>query len=149
MATLKATQGSRTALTSTGFSTLASATYVATSAYNAGTNSSLDIIVEVECASTNAVAGNKQVVVFAQASLDGTNFQSGPTSGTTTTDEVDLTFIGTVPVSTATTTHRKSFSVFTAFGYMPQQFKIILKNDLGVALTSGAVYTAEIVGTSV
>jgi hypothetical protein len=32
---------------------------------------------------------------------------------------------------------------------MPQQFKIILKNDLGVALTSGAVYTAEISGTSV
>ena len=89
-------------------------------------------------------AGNKQVAVFVQASLDGTNFQSGPTSGTTTTDEPDLTWIGSIPMNTATTTHRKSFSVMTALGFLPQQFKIVLKNDLGVALTSGAVYTAEI-----
>lgn len=149
MATIKSVQGTRTSLTVTGLSTLASATYVASSAYNAGTNSPLDVAIDVEVATTNAVAGNKQVVVFASASLDGTNFQSGPTSGTTTTDESDLTYLGIVTMNTSTTTHRKSFSIFNAYGFMPQQFKIILKNDLGVALTSGAVYTAEISGTSV
>ena len=149
MATITQVQGTRTSLTVTGIGTLASATYVASSAYVAATNDPLDVIVDVECATTNTATGNKQVVVFVQASLDGTNFQSGPTSGTTTTDEPDLTFVGTVPMNTVTTTHRKSFSIFNALGYMPQQFKLVLKNDLGVALTSGAVYTAEITGSSV
>lgn len=149
MATIKSVQGARTALTVTGLGTLASATYVASSAYNAGTNSPLDVVIDVEVATTNVVVGNKQVVVFVSASLDGTNFQSGPTSGTTTTDESDLTYLGIVTMNTSTTTHRKAFSIFNAYGFMPQQFKIILKNDLGVALTSGAVYTAEISGTSV
>lgn len=137
-------QGTRTSLTVTGFGTLASATYVVSAAYNANTNKPQDVVVEVEAATTNTPAGNKQVAVFVQASLDGTNFQSGPTSGTTTTDEPDLTFLGSVPMNTATTTHRKMFSVMTSLGFLPQQFKVVLKNDLGVALTSGAVYTAEV-----
>jgi hypothetical protein len=86
--------------------------------------------------------------VFAQASLDGTNFESGPTSGTTTTDEPDLTFVGIVPMATATTTHRKVFSLREAFGSMPKAFRIVIKNDLGVALTSGALYTAEVIGNA-
>lgn len=137
-------QGTRTALTSTGFSTLASATYVATSAYNAATNDPYDVVVEVECATTNTPAGNKQVVVFIKESLDGTNFRSGPESGTTTTDEPNLRLLGTIPMNTASTTKRGTFSVEEALGYVPQAFKVVLKNDLGVALTSGAVYTAEI-----
>ena len=137
-------QATRTSLTVTGFCTLASATYVASSAYNAGTNKPKDVVIEVEAATTNTPAGNKQILVFVQASLDGTNFQSGPTSGTTVTDEPDLTLIGVIPMNTSTTTHRKMFSVAQSLGFLPQQFKVVLKNDLGVALTSGAVYTAEI-----
>ena len=141
-------QASRTSLTATGFGTLASATYIASDAYNAGTNDPLDVLVEVEAATTNTPGGNKQVVVFVQASLDGTNFQSGPTSGTTTTDEPDLTFVGVVSLNTATTTHRKIFSIASVLGFIPLQFKIVLKNDLGVALTSGAVYIAEVTGVA-
>ena len=137
-------QGTRTALTSTGLSTLASATYVATSAYDCSVNDPYDVVVEVECATTNTPAGNKQVAVFAKESLDGTNYRSGPESGTTTTDEPNLRFLGTVPMNTASVTQRRSFSIMDAFGYVPYAFKIVLKNDLGVALTSGAVYTAEI-----
>lgn len=144
MATITQAQGTRTSLTVTGLSTLASSTYVASSAYNANTNKPMDIAVEVEVATTNTPTGNKQLIAFVQASLNGTNFQSGPTSGTTTTDEPDLTLLGIVPMNTATTTHSKMFSISAALGFVPQQFKIVLKNDLGVALTSGAVYTAEI-----
>lgn len=140
--------GPRTALTSTGFSTLASATYVATSAYTTATNKPLDVAVEVEAATTNVPSGNKQIVVFIQESLDGTNFRTGPTSGTTTTDEPNLRFIGTIPMNSQTATQRGTFSVLQSLGYIPFAFKIVLKNDLGVALTSGAVYTAEIVATS-
>lgn len=137
-------QGTRTALTSTGFSTLASATYVATSSYDCSVNDPYDVIVEVECATTNTPTGNKQVAVFAKESLDGTNYRSGPESGTTTADEPNLRFLGTVPMNTASVTQRGSFSIAEAFGYVPHAFKLVLKNDLGVALTSGAVYTAEI-----
>lgn len=144
MTTNTLVQGARSSLTATGFGTLAAATYVASNAYNANTNKPVDVVVEVEAATTSTPAGNKQVLVFVQASLDGANFQSGPTSGTTTTDEQDLTYVGTVPVNTATTTHRKMFSIGNTLGFVPQQFKVVLKNDLGVALTSGAVYTAEI-----
>lgn len=144
MATTTLSQGTRTSLTITGFGTLASGTYVASSAYNCDTNKPVDVAIEVEAATTNTPAGNKQVVVFLQASLDGTNFQSGPTSGSTTTDEPDLTFIGVIPMNTATTTHRKMFSVAQSLGFIPKQFKVVCKNDLGVSLTSGAVYTAEI-----
>lgn len=147
MAVVTTAQGTRTALTITGFSTLASATYVASSAYNANTNKPQDIVIEVEAATTNTPAGNKQVIVYVQASLDGTNFQSGPTSGTDDTDVRDLTQIGVLPMYSATTTHRKMFSLAQVLGFVPQQFKIVCKNDLGVALTSGAAYTAEISNT--
>ena len=141
--------GARAALTVTGFATLASATYVASAVYTVNTNKPLDVIVEASCATTNTPAGNKQVVVFIQESLDGTNFRSGPTSGTATTDEPNLRFLGTVPMNSVTTTQRGTFSVAQALGYCPHSFQIVLKNDLGVALTSGAVFTSEISGNVV
>jgi hypothetical protein len=148
MTVLKQVVGARNALTVTGFGTLASATYVASAAYTANTNQPLDVIIEVDAATTNTASGNKQVVVFVQESLDGTSFRSGPTSGTTTTDEPNLRFLGTVPMNSASTTEIGTFSVAQALGYMPYAFKVVLKNDLGVALTSGAVYTSEISATS-
>lgn len=144
MATVKQIVGTRTSLTVTGLSTLASSTYVASSAYNCSTNQPVDVIVELDLATTNTPAGNKQAVVFISDSLDGTNFRSGPTSGTTTTDEPDLRYLGTVPMNTASTTHIGTFSVFQALGYVPAQFKVIVKNDLGVALTSGTAFTSEV-----
>ena len=40
--------------------------------------------------------------------------------------------------------HRKVFSVYEALGYVPAYFRVVVRNDLGVALTSGALYTAEV-----
>jgi hypothetical protein len=149
MATVNQAVGTRTALTVTGLSTLASATYVASSAYNCNTTKPVDVVVEVQAATTNTATGNKQVVVFIQESLDGTNFRSGPTSGTTTTDEPNLRLLGILPMNSVTTTQIGMFSVLGALGYVPLQFKIVLKNDLGVALTGGSAFTAEISQTVV
>lgn len=143
MATVKQALGTRNALTVTGFSTLAAATYVASNAYTMNSSQNTDCIIEVDAATTNTPAGNKQIVVFLQDSLDGTNFRSGPTSGTTTTDEPNLRYVGTVPMNSSGVTEIGTFSVAAALGYVPYAFKVVLKNDLGVALTSGAVYTAE------
>lgn len=149
MATVKTIVASPASLTVTGLGTLASATYVASANYNAGANDPVDVIVEVTLATTNTPSGNKQAVVFCSASWDGAStYQSGPTSGTTTTDEPDLTLIGVVPMNTATNTHKKAFPIAAAYGgTVPPDFKIVIKNDLGVALTSGSVATSEVSAT--
>lgn len=138
--------GTRTALTVTGLSTLATGTYVASSAYLCNTNKPWDVVVEVSTATTNTAVGNKQVVVFVQESLDGTNYRSGPTSLAATTDEPNLRLLGTIPMNSASVTEMGTFSVAQALGYLPFAFKVVLKNDLGVALTSGTVFTSEISG---
>lgn len=144
MATVQQIVGTRTSLTLTGLGTLASATYAASADYVAATNDPVDVVVELAVATTNTPAGNKQLLVFIKESLDGTNFRSGPESGTTATDEPDLRLLGTVPMNTATTTHRGTFSVAQALGYVPHTFRVVVKNDLGVALTSGSAFTSEI-----
>lgn len=149
MATFNPTLGTRTSLAFSGLSTLASGTYVQnTTAYNCNTNKPMNVVVEVEVATTNTPAGNKQAVVFLRESLDGTNFREGPTSGTTTTREPNLIQLGTIPVTLASTTERATFDVLSTLGYIPHSFYIVIKDDLNVALTSGAVYTSEVSGVS-
>lgn len=148
MATVKQVVGTRTSLTFSGLSTLASATYVRnTTAYACNTNQPLDVIVEVDVETTNTPTGNKQVAVFVQDSLDGTNFRSGPSSGTTATREPNLRLLGVVPVTSASTAEIGTFSVAQALGYVPHSFYVVVKNDLGVALTGGTVFTSEISST--
>lgn len=139
------TAGTLTSLTSSSLGTLASANYCVSSSYNCTTNKPVDVIVETVVATTNTPSGNKQVLVFAQASFDAAStWQTGPTSGSTTTDEPLLTYLGTIQLQTASTTERKAFSVFNAYGFLPPMFRVIHKNDLGVALTTGTVATVEI-----
>lgn len=150
MATIKQIVGTRTSLAFTGsaLSTLASATYVQnTTAYDCTTNQPIDVIVELDVTTTNTPSGNKQVVVFIQPSLDGTNYVSGPTSGTTTTREPNLILLGVCPLTTASTAEIKMWSIVQSLGYVPQKFFIVVKNDLGVALTSGTMFTSEISST--
>lgn len=150
MSVIKQVTGTRTsyAFTGTALSTLASATYVqGTASYDCTVNQPLDVVVEVDLTTTNTPTGNKQAVVFISESLDGTNYRSGPTSGTTTTREPNLRLLGVVPVTTASTAEIGQFSILNALGFVPQKFFVIVKNDLGVALTSGTVFTSEISST--
>lgn len=149
MATVKQVVGSRTSLTTSALNSLASATFVSAGTLTHNTNQPLDVLVEVT-ATPGTVSGNKQLVVFAKISLDGTNFTSGPESGTTTTDEPDLFFVGTVPLITNSTAQTKTFSLAAALGgVLPYASKIIVKNDSGAALNAsgGSVYYSEISAT--
>lgn len=149
MATVKQVVGSRTSLTTSALNSLASATFVSAGTITHNTNQPLDVLVEVT-ATPGTVSGNKQLVVFAKISLDGTNFTSGPESGTTTTDEPDLFFVGTVPLNTNSTAQTKTFSLAAALGgVLPYASKIIVKNDSGAALNAsgGSVYYSEISAT--
>lgn len=150
MATVKYLLGSRTALTTTALDSLASATYVSAGTITIASSSKtpLDMLVEV-AVTPGTVASNKQVLVFLQESLDGTNFTTGPTSGTTTTDEPNLVFLGAVPCNTNATLQRAVFSLAGACGgVLPYAVKIIVKNETGVALasTGNSVYYQTVDG---
>mgnify|MGYP000334758385 CR=1 FL=1 len=144
MATVTYAQGTRSSAV-LALGTLASATYVTSSAIDLGATIPIDVTFEVEANANGTPSGNKQLILFAKFSLDNTNYGSGPESGTTATEEADLHFIGSLPMND-TNDHRKFFSL--AGLPVTRYLKLVAKNDLGVALTSGNVYRADITITS-
>lgn len=149
MATVKQVVGSRTSLTTSALNSLASATFVSAGTITHNTNQPLDVLVEVT-ATPGTVSGNKQLLVYAKASLDGTNQTTGPETGTTVTDEPNLYYVGTLPLNTNSTTQTKVFSLAAAYGgLLPYASEIVVRNDSGAALNAsgGSVYYSEISAT--
>lgn len=147
MAIIKQVVAAKTALTVTGLATLASATYAVSAVKDNTTNQPLDLLVELSV-TVGTVATPFAVYLFAKASLDNTLYGSGPETGTVTTDEPDLVFIGTVPANTSTVVHTKQFNVAQAFGGdLPPYIKFVVKNSTGAALTAGTLATSEISST--
>lgn len=130
--------GTRTAFTIT-LNSLANVTYVAGTAvdfhnfFTSPDRAPLDIILELEL-TPGTVGGNKQAWLFGQISMDGSNYSTGPTSGTTNTDEPNLYRIGRLPLATNSTLQRRAFSMLERIGFIPYSFKPIVLNDSGAAL---------------
>lgn len=150
MSTVKTALGSRTQLSGAAavLNSLASATYVVVGTVTHASSGKVPLACPVELAITpGTVSGNKQAVLFAQVSLDGTVFSTGPTSGTTTTDEPDLLWLGTLLLGTNATLQRKIFDIAAAMpgGILPFATKLIVKNDSGAAFASSGndVYTLD------
>jgi len=137
-------QGTRSSLV-LDLGTLAAGTYITTAAIDLGAAIPLDETIEVFADANGAPTGNKQLKVFAKLSLDNTNWGSGPETGTTATEEADLHLIDVLPMND-TNLHRKFFS--TRGLPVTRYVKFVIKNDLGVALTSGSVYRADITGVA-
>ena len=144
MATFTQSQGTRSSSV-LNLGTLASGTYIASSAIDLGSAIPLDVTFEVWATPSAATTGNKQLILFAKLSLDSVNFGSGPESGTVTTNEADLHWIGTLPCNDSSA-HGKMFSLSGL--PVARYLKLVVKNDMGVALTSGNVYKADITGAS-
>jgi hypothetical protein len=145
--------GTSTGITITAAS-LASASVRSSAAVTSGTtNNTTDYLISVNVLTTaTAPSGNKQVVVYAYRSEDGTNYQ-GDSSIVDNVDGTDkaltaigsptnLTFLGTVQLNQGTNavTIRQVFSLSQAFGSIPPKWGIVLQNDAGTAL--GATVTA-------
>lgn len=147
MAAITAVVGTKTALTTSALNSLASATYVSAGTIDLTAADPLDVLVEV-AATPGTVSGNKQVVVFAKVSLDGSTWTSGPETGSTATDEPNLKFIGTVPCNTNSTQQINTLSVVSALGFIPPHLEIVIKNDTGAALASSghSVHYAVVTG---
>ena len=127
--------GTRTNLTTTAMNSLASATYVSCGIIDTHTLGAIDLVVEVEV-TPGTVTAPSGCYVFAKASFDGSNYGTGPESGTTTTDEPNLKILGFLPCNTNSTLERGSFNVKDALGVIPPYLKIIIKNTTGAALAS-------------
>lgn len=149
MATVKQVVGTRTALTTSALNSLASATFVSAGTITHNTNQPIDVLLEVT-ATPGTVSGNKQLLVYAKASLDGSNQTTGPETGTAVTDEPNLYYVGTLPLNTNSTTQTKVFSLAAAYGgLLPYASEIVVRNDSGAALNAsgGSVYYSEISAT--
>jgi hypothetical protein len=148
--------GSRTsiAFTGSGLTALADGTYVTSTAavdlHNlvASTYAPLDVILTFE-ATPGTVASNKQALLFIQTSMDGSNFSTGPTSGTTTTDQPNLEPIMVLPLNTNSTQQRRERSILAAIGFIPYAFKPVVFNNSGAAFSAAAVFYTIVYGASV
>jgi hypothetical protein len=151
MATVKSKVGSRTTLTTSALNSLVNNTYVSagTITFISSTLVSLTSKIEVEVTPGTVTAGNAGVIVFARISMDGTNFTTGPVSGTTSTDEPNLIYVGTVPCNTSSTLQRGNFDLALACGgTLPYAAQIVVRNTTGANLASSghAVYYTNVDG---
>lgn len=146
--------GTSTALTITAGSLAVGAARSSAAVTSGLTNNTTDYLISVNVLTTTTAATvNKQVVVYAYRSEDGTNY-SGASSTIDNVDGTDktltaigspsnLTFLGTIQLNNGTTalTLRQVFSLAQAFGSIPPKWGIVLLNDNGAAAL-GATVTA-------
>lgn len=137
MGTITYPMSAETAIT-ISLDSLASNTFVESSVVDLTAVDPHDVIVRVTAVTTGtAPATPFRVQVYVKVSLDGTTYSTGPSSGTSATDEPDLYLIGSVPCNSASTTHTRMFSLLSALGFVPEAFKLVCRNELGTALGTG------------
>lgn len=143
MGAITQTVGTRTAVTVTGLSSLASGAYCVSAAIVANTNKPPEMAVEIRATTLDDPSANRRLLLFLSESLDGSNFRAGPTGGTSATEEAKLLPLGILEMGTDGNS-RATFPVARALGYMPHSYKVIVKNEAGSALVVGDLYVSEI-----
>lgn len=148
MASVTAVPQTPVSRTATGANSLANGTYALLDTIDITAVDPIDELVEVKITPGTVSGLYKQVQVYAKISLDGTNYTSGPESGTTTTDDPNLYLLGTVPCATNSTAQTKVFSLRNALGFVPPKYKVIIFNNTGVALAASgnSLNTTSILG---
>jgi hypothetical protein len=112
---------------------LGSGSYVTGNEVDNTTNLYLDYLVEFVIADVTE-AGNKQVVIFAIDSLDGTNYSDAPSA---TSPQINAAVVGVISLDGTGPYRAKAMSVAAAFGnVLPPKFKLVAYNDAGVALAA-------------
>lgn len=115
---------------------LANATYVESSAIDLSGVDPYDVVVEVTI-DPGTTTGNKQAKIFVKFSFDGgTTYSSGPSSGTTTTDEPNLHMLGVLPLNTAAVVQTGQWPLMGTRQMVPTHVKLVVFNDSGVAFDS-------------
>lgn len=136
-------------MTPAGFGSLTSSGFASSATKDNTVNQPSDLLVEVSATASGTPTNGLQVILYVQSSLDGTNWTTGPTNGTTTTDEMQLKYIGAVILNNPSTIQRQHFSIALAFGgVLPPYIRFIVKNDTGVTLSQGQLRVSEVSNTA-
>lgn len=145
MATLSTTLGSASALTVTGLSTLASANYATSDAIDTSVRTVADIEVEA-LITVGTVSGNKQIVVFAIGSDDGSEYESQNSSATDATHDANMRWVCIIPAPANSEQLKRKFLLAAAFGYVlpANSVKLVFKNDTGAAFSAATVNTRTV-----
>lgn len=126
--TLNTSYGTAASLTFSGLNSLTAGSKVVSSAVVNTTTLAVDFFVEITIADVTE-SGNKQVLVFAVESLDGTTFSD-------TGSQANEYYLGAIDL-TGTGPQTRAFPLAAAFGgLIPPQFKVAVLNDAGVTLAS-------------
>ena len=136
-------QGTKTAATITGFSTLAAGSFIVGSAIDLTAVVPFEVLFEITAGVGSAPANTGLGVNFyLQYSLDGTNWSSFLPA--TAVGATDMEYIGFVPVQTATVTTK----VFTSQGHPTCRWiRPVMENGTGVVLNAGSMNYAVITGS--
>lgn len=123
--------GAATALpNAAGLNSAAAAAYINLGEVDNSSAKLLDYLVEVAVTPSAAPSGNAQIVIFAQDSVDGTNYSDS-------SQDANMALLGTIQMSAAQAYRSRAMSVAAAFGgVMPEYVRIIAKIDDGVALAA-------------
>ena len=126
MADVKIKHGSATSLTISGLNSLASGSKATSNEINVTTNDPLDVLVELTI-DPGTTTGNKQAVVFAVSTLDGTNYSDGTNNG-------NMRLLGVISLPDTNIVRSAAMGVAAAFGgALPPRFKVVVLNDSGAA----------------
>lgn len=129
MADVKIKHGSATSLTISGLDSLASGSKATSNEINVTTNDPLDVLVELML-DPGTTSGNKQAVVYAVSTLDGTNYSDS-------TNDDNMRLLGVMALPDTNIVRSAAMSVALAFGgTLPPRFKVVVLNDSGAAFNS-------------
>lgn len=120
--------------------------------YNSTASKVADVLFEYIASVAGNSTGNKQIVLFIQGSLDGTSWNALPGSSSDTTHDTSMRILGVIQTNGGASSEvdRVPFSVAAAFGGMPPPYwRVIVKNDCGVTLSSCSARTVDITLTAV
>lgn len=139
--TVKQVVAAKATLTSASLATLASSAYATTSVKDNTAGQPYDNMVEVSITPGTVSGMLPYASVFALASLDGANYQTGANA----TDESVMTLLGTIPLPSSSTQQTRFFGVRQAFNdILPPSYKIVIKNGSGAAFTAATVNVSDI-----
>lgn len=136
MATVKEQFGATTALTIT-LNNLTTATgFAISNQVDNTTDLFLDVLIEILIADV-VEAGNKQILVYAIDSVDGTNWSFGNTAADALANPGALAFVGALPLNGTGPWRSRAMSLAAAFGgNVPPYWKLAVMNDAGVTLAA-------------
>ena len=121
-----------------GFNSLAGGSYATSDAVDNASDLFIDVMVEVTVADM-VEAGNKQLVVYAIDSVDGTNFSDSQTG-----NPQAMRLLGVVPMNGTGSWRSAMMSLASAFGgIVPPKWKVVVYNDNSTTALAGSGNTIQ------